>query len=156
MTDTLRQKLAGATRIAIIGIGDEVSPVDWPGMFVAREIAAMKIPGTRVFLAETVPETMTGPVRVFRPDHILIFDAAEMGCPPGTVDIIEPSTIDAGTFSTHALPLSVVMTYLKHETGATVILLGIQPVSFKSRDILDNFIAEFIKVLREIAGTGTR
>ena len=155
LLDTLRRNLSGATRIAVIGIGDELSPVDWPGMFVAREIAAMNLPDIRVFLAETVPETMTGPVRAYRPDRLLFLDAADMGLPPGSVGIIDPETIDTGLFSTHALPLPVVMTYLEQETEATATLLGIQPGSFENRNILDGFIADIVKVLREIAGKGT-
>lgn len=118
---------AGAHRIAIIGIGDELSPFDRPGMRAAREIEAMNLPGVKVFLAGTVPESMTGPVKTFQPDRILILDAAEMGRPPGTVAVLDCGIITAGLFSTHSLPLPVVMDYLAKETGAMVTLLGIQP-----------------------------
>lgn len=123
----IRRRLAGAHRIAIIGIGDELSPVDRLGMLAAREIEALNLPGVKVFLAGTVPESMTGPVKTYRPDRILLLDAAEMGRSPGTVTVLDPGIISAGLFSTHALPLPVVMDYLANETGAPVTLLGIQP-----------------------------
>jgi len=120
-------RLAGAHRIAVIGIGDELSPSDRLGILAARAIDDMGISGIRVFLAGTVPESMTGPVKAFRPDHILLLDAAEMGKPPGTAGILDPGTVSAGLLSTHVIPLQVVMEYLEQETGAAVTLLGIQP-----------------------------
>ena len=150
-------RLAGADRIAIVGIGDELSPVDRPGMLAARQIEALSPAGTRVFLAGTVPESMTGPVKAFRPDHIILLDAAEMGRPPGAVAVLDPETVSASLFSTHALPLPVVMDYLKKETGATVTLLGIQPDLSTARNVLpaeedERFagaIEELARVLRD-------
>lgn len=150
----LSVRLAGARRIAVVGIGDELSPVDRPGVLAARRIEALHLPGTRVFLAGTVPESMTGPVKSFRPDHIILLDAAEMGRPPGTVAVLDPGTVRASLFSSHALPLPVVMDYLKTETGATVILLGIQPDLTKVHDDLpaaeDDLVAGAMKDLARV------
>mgnify|MGYP001362489920 CR=1 FL=1 len=160
--DDLRRRLSGAKRIAVIGIGDELSPVDRPGMVAAREIMTLDLPGIRVFLAGTVPETMTGPVRAYRPDHILLLDSADMGIPPGTAEVIAPAAIPATLFSTHSLPLSVVMEYLERETGAAVTLLGIQPDTGSSDDgdpgrepaLFSHLIDNLAGILREAAGTG--
>ena len=84
----LRQRLAGARRIAVVGIGDENSAVDRLGMEAAREIELMHLPGVRIFFAGTVPESMTGSLREFHPDHVLLLDAADMSSPPGTVAVI--------------------------------------------------------------------
>ncbi len=73
------------------------------------------------------PESVTGPVRRFIPDHTVFLDAADMGAPPGTIAVIDPRKIQAGLFSTHVLPLSVVMEFLAQESGTGVTLLGIQP-----------------------------
>lgn len=125
--DGLQKILRGATRIAVVGIGDELSPVDRLGMAAARVIQKEKIPGVRVFFAETVPESITGPIRAFRPDRVLLLDAADMGARPGTIGIIRPGEVRAGAFSTHALPLSAVMEYIEHDAQTKVTLLGIQP-----------------------------
>jgi len=153
----LRLRLAGSSRVAVIGIGDELSPVDRLGMLAAKEIDALNLPGLKVFFAGTVPETMTGPVRIYRPDHIILLDAAEMGIAPGTAAVLVPETSNAGTFSTHALPLSVVMEYLEKETGAGVTLLGIQPdreelhhgASTRERELLAKFVTDLAGVLRD-------
>jgi hydrogenase 3 maturation protease len=123
----LHQRLAGAHRIAVVGIGDPLLPYDRLGMLAAEAIKGLDLPGVRVFLAGTVPESMTGPIRRFRPDHVLFLDAAEMGAPPGTVAIVEPEGIHATLFSTHVLPLSVLMEFLEKDARTRVTLIGIEP-----------------------------
>ncbi|HEY7589098.1 MAG TPA: hydrogenase 3 maturation endopeptidase HyCI [Thermoplasmata archaeon] len=123
----LRRRVRGAKRLAIIGIGDELNPHDRLGMFAAREIDGLRLPGVKVFFAGTVPESVTGPVRKYRPNHVVLLDAADMAARPGSLAIVEPKEIQARLFSTHALPLSVVMEYLAKETKAGVTLIGIQP-----------------------------
>jgi len=150
----LRDRLAGARRVAVVGIGDEDSPVDRLGMVAARELARSAIPGIRVFFAGTVPESMTGPLRKFHPDHVLFLDAADMGNPPGTVAVIDPERISAGHVSTHALPLSAVMEFIAGDTGAKVTLVGIQPglgegeMAGDGAEILDRNIGELEEILR--------
>lgn len=154
----LRQRLAGAHRIAVVGIGDENSAVDRLGMEAAREIELMHLPGVRVFFAGTVPESMTGPLREFHPDHILFLDAADMSSLPGTVAIIDPERIPKRHFSTHALPLSAVMEFLERDTGAKVTLIGIQPdvsrdeMSSDGQDLLSRNLGELVRILRERCG----
>jgi hydrogenase 3 maturation protease len=125
--EVLRIRLSRAQRLAVIGIGDELLPADRLGMAAARALESRNLPGIRVFLAGTMPENLTGPVRAFQPDHILFVDAAEMGAVPGSAAVIEPGDVPANLVSTHALPLPVVMEYLAEETGAQVTLIGIQP-----------------------------
>ncbi len=123
----LRRCLQGANRIAVVGVGDELNVHDRLGMLAAKEIDGLHLPDVRVFLAGTVPESVTGPLRRYKPDAILLLDAADMGSRPGSVAIVQPEEVRASLLSTHALPLSVVMEFLANDTGAKVILIGIQP-----------------------------
>jgi hydrogenase 3 maturation protease len=123
----LRERLGGARRVAVVGIGDRLHPSDRLGMLAAEAVENLRLPGVRVFLAGTVPESMTGPIRRFRPDHVLFLDAAEMGAPPGTVAVVEPEGIHATLFSTHVLPLSVLMEFLEKDAHTRVTLVGIEP-----------------------------
>lgn len=123
----LERKLVEARRLAVVGIGDELLSYDRLGILAAKAIENIHIPGVRVFIAGTVPESVTGSIRKFRPDHVLFLDAAEMGGPPGTIRIVEPEEIHATLFSTHALPLSVVMEFLAKDAHTQVTLIGIQP-----------------------------
>jgi hydrogenase 3 maturation protease len=123
----LRRRLKEASRIAVVGIGDEVSSVDRLGLVAAKEIENLHLPKVRVFFAGTVPESMTGPLREYQPDHVLFLDTADMGARPGTIAVIKPGKIRADLFSTHVLPLSVVMGYIEQDLKTSVTLLGIQP-----------------------------
>jgi hydrogenase 3 maturation protease len=123
----LRQRLADARHLAVVGIGDELNPHDRLGMLAARRIEALGLPGLKVFYGGTMPESVTAPVRRTRPAHILFIDAAVMGKEPGTLGIIEACEVHADLLITHALPLAVVMEYLEKEAKAQVTLLGIQP-----------------------------
>jgi hydrogenase 3 maturation protease len=157
----LRDKLNKSRRIAIVGIGDELSPVDRPGMYAAAKIARLHLPHVKVFPAGTVPESMTGPLREYKPDHVVFLDAAEMGALPGTISIIEPERTKASLVSSHVLPLSVVMEFIAEDTGARVTLLGIQPETsrrddlhpFRGEELLRRNMAVIIEILHEIHDT---
>jgi len=137
--DALRRRIMNARRLALVGIGDELVPPDRLGMYSAREIGRHHLPGVEVFLAGTVPESVTGPLRRYQPDHVLFLDAADMGIRPGTIAIIEPGQIHASlVVSTHVLPLTVVMDYIKRDSGAEVTLLGIQPDLTRSDKVLSD------------------
>jgi Ni,Fe-hydrogenase maturation factor len=79
-----------------------------------------------------------------------------MGARPGTIGIIRPGTISAGLFSTHVLPLSVVMEYIEKDTRTRVTLLGIQPdlaqpesgLSREDHEFLGRNLDRLIKILR--------
>lgn len=82
-----------------------------------------------IIAAGQAPENRTGELRRFRPDLVLIVDAAEMGEAPGTIQWIPQESIDGMSASTHSLPLSMLAHYLKLELNCTVAVLGIQAVS---------------------------
>jgi hydrogenase 3 maturation protease len=153
----LPPRIRNARTISVAGIGDELIPHDRPGMYAAREIRKFQIPGVSVFLAGTVPESITGALRRSRPDHVLFLDAADLGARPGTIALIDPGEVSAGLVSTHVLPLSVVMDYVGRETGAGVSLLGIQPdLTATGRDLsgpdlayLDRNIGVLAQILRD-------
>ncbi len=123
----LRHRLQGAKRVAFVGVGDELNVHDRLGMVAAKEVEGLHLEGIRVFYAGTVPESVTGPIRRYKPDAVVLLDAADMGARPGTVALVEPKKIRANLLSTHSLPLSVVMDFLEKDTGAHAILIGIQP-----------------------------
>jgi hydrogenase 3 maturation protease len=145
----LRRRLGGARRIAVLGVGDELQRADRLGMLAARAIDGLRRPGVRVFLAGTVPESFTAPIRRYRPDAVLLVDAADMGASPGSVALLGAGRLRGAGLSTHALPLSVLVAYLEATTTARVTLVGIQPdlraegttVTADERRGIDRFVA---------------
>ena len=123
----LARRLGGATRIAVLGIGDDLNPRDRVGIVAALFLHALEVPEVTCYLTGTMPENFTGALRELGPSHVLMIDAADLGEAPGSVGIIHPARVRGQRFSTHAMPLTLVIEYIEEEVGAEVILVGIQP-----------------------------
>jgi hydrogenase maturation protease HycI len=116
-------------RVAVLGIGNELSGDDGAGVRVARDLAVRL--GLRadclVLEAGTAPENFTGVVRRFRPDLVLLVDAAHLGVEPGTAYWLDWEHTDGLSSSTHTLPPSVFGRFLVQEFACRLALLVIQP-----------------------------
>jgi hydrogenase 3 maturation protease len=73
------------------------------------------------------PENLTGEIVRFKPTHLVLVDAADLGREPGAVAIIAPERITGTSFSTHTLPLRIIIDYITQATGARAVVVGIQP-----------------------------
>ncbi|MBA7594136.1 MAG: hydrogenase maturation peptidase HycI [Hadesarchaea archaeon] len=120
--------LKGADRVAIVGVGSEMRGDDAAGIEVVRGLRH-KLKSSRVLLVEggVAPESFTSTIRRFKPSHVIFIDATDFGAEPGEVILAEPEAITGQSISTHTLPLSILAGYLREQTGAKIILLGIQP-----------------------------
>jgi hydrogenase 3 maturation protease len=131
----LSQKKSKPERIAIVGIGNEFRNDDAAGMLIARILLARETNADSnhvlVIQGGHAPENVTGDLRQFSPDLILLIDAADMGTEAGTISLIPMEQIDGMTASTHSLPLSMLARYLTLELNCEVALLGIQPKSIE-------------------------
>jgi hydrogenase 3 maturation protease len=120
-------------RTAVVGIGSELNGDDAAGIHVARELSkAAGFPAD--FLAidgGSIPENASGPLRKFKPDLVLLVDAADLGAEPGSIAWLEKDRIDGMSASSHTLPLSVLGGYLESELGCSVHYLGIQPAQLE-------------------------
>jgi hydrogenase 3 maturation protease len=123
------------TRIAIVGIGQELRGDDAAGVAVARALSrqrALGCPSTvsdrfLIIDAGAAPENQTGPLRRFAPDLVLLIDAAQMDEAPGAVRWLDWQDTSGLSASTHTLPPYVLASYLSSEIGCRVALIGIQP-----------------------------
>ncbi len=114
----------------MLAVGSELLGDDAVGMLVGGMLAEHESPALRVFLGSTAPENVTGPIREFLPSHLLVVDAAELEAGPGTIELLDPSALAGIPFTTHCLPLSVVVGYLLRSLpDCQVVVVGIQPES---------------------------
>jgi len=133
MESLLIRRLEGCARVAVLGVGSELRGDDAAGVLVVRELSRRVAgdPFSRLEFAgvegANAPENVTGFIASFRPTHIVVIDAADIGASPGESREIGMDEIAGTDFSTHTLPLQVVMEYLRQATGAVVTLLGMQP-----------------------------
>ncbi len=114
--------------MAIVGVGSDMRGDDVAGIEVVRRLRR-KLESSKVLLIEggVTPENFTGQMRRFKPTHVLLIDATDFGSEPGDVVLAEPEAIVGQSISTHTLPLSILADYLREQTGAKIMLLGIQP-----------------------------
>jgi hydrogenase 3 maturation protease len=113
----------------VVGIGHELRGDDAAGVLVARALQSLAPPHGPLLIVDagSAPENCTGALRRFRPDLVLLIDAAEFGAAPGTARWLEWRAAEGCGVSTHTLPVALVADYLTVELGCVVELLGIQP-----------------------------
>jgi hydrogenase 3 maturation protease len=122
------QKGNEPVRLAIVGIGNELSADDGAGVQAARALRARlgNQPQYLVLEGGMAPENFGGPLRRFQPDLVLMIDAVQMETTPGRIVWLQWEQIDGLSASTHTMPPSVMSTYLVSELKCRVALLGIQ------------------------------
>jgi len=116
-------------RIVVLGIGSSIRSDDAVGLEIIRYLKNKGMKNILLIAADTNPESFTGPIRRFKPTHVLMVDAAHMGLEPGTAELIPIERIRGQWFSTHHLPLGELAAFIKETMNAKVALLGIQPKS---------------------------
>ena len=121
----------GRLRICLVGVGSELRGDDSAGICLARALLQderiTRMPNLLIVDGGLAPENHTGALRAFRPDLVLLVDAAHMDEPPGTVAWVPVEAIDGMSASSHSLPLSMLAGYLTFELGCEVAVLAVQP-----------------------------
>lgn len=123
-------KLNSHPRLAILGIGNELYGDDAAGVIAARRLQPA-LAGRKDLLVldvGSVPENCTGVLRRFKPDAVIMLDAAQMNAEPGTLRCLGWRDLVGLDASTHTFPLSTLAQYLSDELGCKVLLVGIQPL----------------------------
>jgi hydrogenase 3 maturation protease len=121
--------------VAVLALGSRLRADDAAGLLAAERLRAAlrRRRGkrrARVFLGETAPENLTGVIKRYKPTHLVVIDAAEMGLKAGHIHLVDSQTPHFNAaLSTHNLPIGVLTDYLQRSTGCEVLVLGLQPVS---------------------------
>ncbi|MEM2135031.1 MAG: hydrogenase maturation peptidase HycI [Candidatus Freyarchaeota archaeon] len=154
LENKLKKFLNKPKKVALIGVGSEFRGDDYVGMEICKRLKS-KIP-SKVAIIEsgTSPENFTGKLRRIKPSHIIIIDAADMDAEPGTIRIIDSSNIDGLSISTHRIPLSLFINYLKKNIDVSITFIGIQPKSTGFGEPLspelEKAVVDLSKVLKKV------
>lgn len=131
--EQLRTILTAKTkRIAIIGVGHELRGDDAVGVLIVRQLEKHLEQADNLLLVDAgvAPENVTGQLRRFAPDIVLLIDAVDMQAKAGTVAMVNLDTeIIEVAGSTHTLSLRLFANYVQVELQCAVYLLGIQALS---------------------------
>lgn len=121
------RKQHSAPRVVLLGIGHELRGDDAAGLRLARGLRAAANETLLVLEAGSVPENVTGLVRRFGPQLVVLADAAQLDEAPGTVRWLDWREAEGVSATTHTLPFTLLARYLIAELDCEVALLGIQP-----------------------------
>lgn len=145
----LISSLKGWERIAVLGIGSELRGDDAAGLKVLEKLGIATGPRDDValFHGGSAPENLTGAIRAFNPTHLIVIDAADLGKKPGFARILTGGEIEGTTFSTHSLPISIILRYLRSTVNAKEIVIGIQPQCLEFDSPVTDCIAGTIESL---------
>lgn len=152
----LESSLKNAKRIAILGIGSSLKGDDASGLLLLRNLKVLfkkkkKNLPIKLFSCGTTPENHTGSIKQFNPSHIIIIDAANFGKRPGSVRIIDPEEKNLNvSFSSHGLPLQILIDYLVYFLNCQILLIGIQPESIEFGDPLSEAVKKTTTQLAEL------
>jgi len=121
------QRCAG-TKIALLGIGNELRRDDSVGLTVIDRLGALiDDPSISLVKCHEVPENFTGRVKRFKPACVILIDAADFGGVPGEIRVFDLSELEGIEITTHRPSLAVLGEYLQSETSAGIFVIGIQP-----------------------------
>lgn len=118
-------------RVAVVGVGAELNGDDAVGLLTARKLLLKTEQRDNLLVLEggALPESVSGPLRRFDPDLLIFIDAADLGKPAGTIEAVAPERIGGSSFSTHSMPLRILMDYLSEELRCDEMLIGVQPLN---------------------------
>lgn len=136
-------------RLAIVGIGNELSGDDAAGVVLVQRLnEALSHRSDLLFIdGGLAPENFSGLIRKFSPHQLLFIDAANLDGQPGEIDVFEMEELDGLSFSTHTLPPAILAEYLAAECSCTVKLLGIQPVTFGMEEPMSEAVIKSINTV---------
>ncbi len=120
----------------VLCIGNRDGGDDAIGPYIADKLESNK--HITVIDCGTTPENYTSIVKRNKPKKLIIIDATDMNLKPGEIRIIPKEKIGSMHISTHGIPLSIFMNYLK-EHAEQIFLIGIQP------EKMDGSMAETVK-----------
>jgi len=132
----------------LMGIGNRWRGDDAAGPEVIARLAGRV--AARCIDAGDAPERHLGEVAEGAPDTILLVDAVDFGGCPGEVALFELEDLPSRLGTTHDVPLSVIMRYLRAMAEADVLLLGIQPETTGFGATMSAAVDDAIRVLTEM------
>lgn len=126
------------------GIGSSLRRDDGVGPFIIQSLEdeIRETEKIKLLNAGDQPERLMNLAEESAVKKIILFDAASFHSPAGTIRKIEIHQIPDTAFSTHRIPLSIVLTVLQEDLNVEIHCLGIQPLTMDLGDTLSPPVLE--------------
>lgn len=140
--------MAPKGRTLVITLGSTLRADDGVGPYVFAHVN-FKSPDLRLIDAGTTPESIAQTAIDWKPDKVILVDAAHFQGAAGEVRVIPLEAINQQTIlSTHSFPLSVTFSIVKEDTGAELVVVGVQA---RSLDYKEGLCPEVEETASELA-----
>jgi len=146
MLESICTKLKG--KVLILGVGNPLRGDDGAGPYLIKQLKGRI--GATLLNGEEEPENLLDQISGMKPDSILIVDSVNLRANPGSVALLEENQIGRKSPFTHHASLKLFIECVKGETGAKVLVLGIQPKSIEIGQAISSEVKESIGHLRDI------
>lgn len=144
--ESLSNRLKG--KVMILGVGNPLRGDDGAGPHLIEQLKGQV--DAILLNCEEVPENFLGKITENQPNSILIIDAINLRMKPGYVALLEGTELECGSWSTHHASLRLLINYLKTDTKADVLILGIQPGSTDIGSKISSEVKKTINLLKHI------
>ena len=140
--------LAPRGRTLVVTLGSTLRADDGVGPYVCSHVKFSR-PDLLLLDAGTTPENVAQTAINWKPDKVILVDAAHFQGTAGEVRVIPLEAINqAMPISTHSFPLSVTFSIIKEDTGCELAVVGVQA---KSLDYREGLSPEVEKTAIELA-----
>lgn len=138
----MREALAPRGRTLVITLGSTLRADDGVGPYVSAHVK-LDSPDLRLIDAGTTPESIAQTAIDWKPDKVILVDAAHFQGEAGELRVIPLEAINQQTIlSTHSFPLSVTFSIVKEDTGAELVVVGVQAKSLDYQEGLSPEVEE--------------
>ena len=127
LKENVRKFLKDARKVVVLGVGSDLRGDDVLGVRVAEKLRAFQSSKLVILNGGTAPENFTGDIKKQKPSHLIIVDVAEIKDCVGAIKLLDPADIGGFSFSTHALPLKIMIDFIQHEIDCKVLIVAVQP-----------------------------
>jgi len=138
----VKAALAPRGRTLVITLGSILRADDGVGPYVCGKVRFSR-PDLRLVDAGTTPENIAQTAIDWKPEKVILIDAAHFQGRAGELRVIPLEEINRRTvLSTHSFPLSVTFSIVKEDTGAELVVVGVQAKSLEYMEGLSPEVQE--------------
>lgn len=146
-SDEVKAALAPKGRTLVITLGSTLRADDGVGPYVCAHVKFSR-PDLKLLDAGTTPESIAQTAINWKPEKIILVDAAHFQGEAGEARVIPLEAINQSTImSTHSFPLSVTFSIVREDTGAELAVVGVQAKSLDYREGLSPEVEETARKL---------
>jgi hydrogenase 3 maturation protease len=146
-------------KTVVCGVGNRMRGDDAAGPMVIDELKKTDAADSDDILlldCGHFPENLMKRILDFRPERLILIDTADLGESPGSFRTIDTDSVRKQALSTHRMPLTMLVNYLRSRIEFQLVFLGIQPkqtgfdalVSEECRNAVRKISREIIEMIK--------